>query len=150
MLSSAAVLVLLSSAGVMGFVPAPQQAVRSSQLTMAEKPAKGEACPVCGWIHDAGLTQIKIAGADPISLSGLLPDIVRLVHRAHEKGLAGVSTKDDTLVKICGGYKHPCKAFDDLNQRAAYKLLFDTSRRGFISLRGAVGRNRNKSESNPE
>ena len=41
MLSSAAVLVLLSSAGVMGFVPAPQQAVRSSQLTMSGKPAKG-------------------------------------------------------------------------------------------------------------
>ena len=41
MLSSTALLVLLSSAGVMGFVPSPLQAVRSSQLTMAEKPAKG-------------------------------------------------------------------------------------------------------------
>ena len=42
MLTSAAVLALLSSAGVMGFAPAPQtNAVRSSQLTMSGKPAKG-------------------------------------------------------------------------------------------------------------
>ena len=41
MLSSAAVLVLLTSAGVLGFAPAPQHAVRSSKLSMAEKPAKG-------------------------------------------------------------------------------------------------------------
>jgi hypothetical protein len=42
MLSSAAVIVLLSSAGVLGFVPSTQnQAARSVQLSMSGKPAKG-------------------------------------------------------------------------------------------------------------
>ena len=42
MISSAAVIVLLSSAGVLGFAPAAhQQSVRSSQLSMSGKPAKG-------------------------------------------------------------------------------------------------------------
>ena len=109
-----------------------------------------DACPVCGWIHDTGFTQIKIGGFEAVSLSGLLPDIVRLVHQAHEKGFAGVSTKDGDLLKTCGGYRHPCKAFDDLKRRREYKLLFDTRKRGFISLRGAVGINRNKSEAGSE
>jgi hypothetical protein len=108
------------------------------------------ACQVCGWIHDAEFTQIKQEGADAISLSGRLPDIVRVVHREHEKGFEQLSTKDGELLRVCGGYRHPCKAFDDLNHGADYKRLFDTSRHGFISLRGAVGRIRNKSESNPE
>lgn len=42
MVSSAAVIVLLSSAGVMGFVPSTQNhAARVSQLSMSGKPAKG-------------------------------------------------------------------------------------------------------------
>jgi hypothetical protein len=95
-------------------------------------------CPVCGWVHDAGFTQIKPIGVAAITLSGVLPNIVRLVHQAHEKGLNGLSTKDEILSRTCGGYRNPCKAFDDLNQRAAYQLLFDTRRRGFISLRGVI------------
>jgi hypothetical protein len=48
------------------------------------------------------------------------------------------------------GYRHPCKAFADLNHRRDYQTLFDTRKRGFLSLRGANGINRNKSQSNPE
>jgi hypothetical protein len=109
-----------------------------------------QTCPVCGWIHDASFTQIKIDGAEPISLSGLLPDILRTVHRAHEKGLAGMSTKDKELTAVCGGYYNPCKAFHALKRQREYRLLFDTSRRGTISLRGAIGKNWNKSEAGPE
>lgn len=107
-------------------------------------------CRVCGRIHDAGFTQIKGNQDEVITLGGILPDIVALVHSAHEKGLAGLSTKDDKLLKICGGYGNPCKAFDDLKHRNDYKNLFDTRKRGFISLRGAIGINRNKSEADPE
>lgn len=112
--------------------------------------SKSESCPVCGWNHDRGFTQIKIGNLKPICLGGILPEIVRLVHGMHEKGFAGLSTKDDELLKACAGYRNPCKAFDDLNRRHQYKQLFDTSRRGFISLRGMVGRKRNKSEGCPE
>jgi len=108
------------------------------------------ACLVCGWIHDAEFTQMKQDGADAISLSGRLPDIVRVVHRAHEKGFERINIKDEELLRICGSYRHPCKAFDDLNHRADYKRLFVTSNRGFIALRGAGGMVRNKSESSPE
>ena len=104
------------------------------------------ACPTCGWIHDATLTAIRIGDGEAVTLGGILPDIVRLVHEAHAKGLPALSTKDDELLKTCGGYGNPCKAFDDLKHRHEYKLLFDTRRRGFIALRGAVGRSRNKSE----
>ena len=103
-------------------------------------------CPVCGWIRDAGFTQIKANQDEVITLGGILPDIVALVHHAHEKGFAGLSTKDVQLLEICGGYGNPCKAFDDLKHRNDYKNLFDTRKRGFISLRGALGINRNKSE----
>jgi hypothetical protein len=112
--------------------------------------SKTEACPVCGWIHDRGFTQIKTDSREAISLAGILPEIVSLVHRAHEKGFTGLSTKDDALLEVCGGYMNPCQAFDDLNRRDEYKRLFDTRRRGFISLRGIAGRNRNKSEARPE
>ena len=108
------------------------------------------ACPVCGWMHDANFTQIRLPEGNAVSLSGVLPDIVRLVHQAHEKGFAKLSTKDDELINTCGGYRHPCKAFDDLNHQAEYKLLFDTRRRGFIALRGVAGTNRNKSETSSE
>ena len=108
------------------------------------------ACAVCGWQHDAGFTQVRLDEAEVVCLRGVLPDIVALVHRTHERGLPALSTKDDELLEVCRGYMHPCKAFDDLKQRAAYKLLFDTSRRGFISLRGAVGRSRNQSEPGSE
>ena len=109
-----------------------------------------DTCPVCGWMHNRGFTQMKIENCEAISLGGILPEIVRLVHEAHEKGFNGLSTKDDALLETCGGYGNPCKAFDDLNQRTAYKLLFDTRRRGFISLHGALGRNRNKTETDSE
>lgn len=108
------------------------------------------ACAVCGWIHDAGFTQIKPAHDSTIMLPGVLPEIVAVVHRSHEKGFPALSTKDDELLRICGGYRNPCKAFDDLNHRDDYKDLFDTRKRGFISLRGANGRNRKKSEARPE
>jgi hypothetical protein len=107
-------------------------------------------CPVCGWIHDAGFTQIKIGDGAVITLGGILPDIVALVHRAHANALMGLSTKDEELIKACGGYRHPCKAFDDLKHRNDYKRLFDTRKRGFLSLRGAIGINRNKPEPGPE
>lgn len=103
------------------------------------------ACPVCGWIHDAAFTQITISD-EKITLGGILPDIVRKVHDSHARDLAGVSTKDEHLTKICGGYYSPCKAFHGLKRQREYRLLFDTSRRGTISLRGAIGKNWNKSE----
>jgi hypothetical protein len=81
-----------------------------------------------------------------VSLAGCLPEILRLVHCSHEKGLPALSTKDDALLKACGGYHNPCKAFDDLNRRTEYKKLFDTRKRGFIALRGYPGISRNKSE----
>ena len=107
-------------------------------------------CGVCGWVHDTGFTQIKTDQGVVIQLGGILPDIVALVHRAHAKGLRGLSTKDEQLLKTCRGYRHPSKAFDDLKHRNDYQLLFNTRKRGFISLRGADGINRNKSEINPE
>ncbi|MCW5553321.1 MAG: hypothetical protein KIS67_14320 [Verrucomicrobiae bacterium] len=133
---------LASIGGVRAF------AVEEAGAAMAS--ATGCACSVCGWVHDSSFTQIKPDTGEAISLGGVLPYILALVHTAHEKGLNGLSSKDATLLNICGGYRHPCKAFDDLNQRAAYKRLFDTRRRGFIALRGAVGKSRNKSEFNPE
>jgi len=108
------------------------------------------ACGVCGCLHDPGFSQIRMNCFEGIRLGGVLPDIVRVVHRAHENGFAGLSSKDGELLKTCGGYRHPCKAFDDLKRRREYQLLFDARRRGFISLRGAVGINRNKSESRSE
>jgi hypothetical protein len=110
----------------------------------------GNACPICGSVHDAGFTQIKPTQGEVIALGGILPDIVAVVHRAHEKGLTGLSSKNEELLKICAGYKHPCKAFDDLKCRDGYKKLFDTRKRGFISLHGAIGTNRNNSEASPE
>ena len=107
-------------------------------------------CKVCGWIHDSGFTRIKIPGQDVISLAGILPEIVSLVHRTLENGLASLSTKDNDLLAICGGYRNPCKAFDDLKRRDAYKLIFDTRRRGFIALRHTLAINRNKSKAHPE
>jgi hypothetical protein len=105
-------------------------------------PHNQNACPVCGWVHDPGFTQIKTSQNETIILSGILPGIVALAHGTHEKGLPALSTKDDYLLKICGGYGNPCKAFDDLKHRDDYKKLFDTRKRGFISLRGANGINR--------
>ncbi len=109
-----------------------------------------DACPVCNWIHDTGFTQIIIKPDQVITLTGILPEIVALVHNAHATGFPAVSSKDEKLLVLCGGYNNPCKAFDDLNHRNDYKLLFDTRKRGFISLRGANGINRNKSEPHSE
>jgi hypothetical protein len=107
-------------------------------------------CSVCGWVHDPGFNQIKLGRGEVVFLRGVLPAIVALVHEAHAQGFDGLSSKDDRLRTLCGGYRHPCKAFDDLDRRREYHLLFDTSRRGLLSLRGAVGMNRNKSEPRPE
>ena len=95
-------------------------------------------CPVCGITHDSGFTQFIFPGGDTVAIAGVLPDIVRCVHAAHEKGFPNLITKNDELVQICGGYFHPSKAFYDLKQQQTYRLLFDTSRRGFIALRGFV------------
>jgi hypothetical protein len=111
---------------------------------------KSLTCPTCGWIHDPGFTQIIIQPERVIMLAGILTQIVDLVHREHEKGFRALSSKNEQLVGLCAGYRHPCKAFDDLKHRIDYKTLFDTRKRGFISLRGAIGINRNKSESRPE
>ncbi len=94
-------------------------------------------CPVCGLIHDSQFTSILIPGPEPepITLSGVLPDIVACVHKALAQGHPRLSTKDETLLRICGGYHSPSKAFHDLRQSPAYRALFDTSRRGFLSLR---------------
>ena len=102
----------------------------------------GKRCAVCAWLHDYSFTQILDGKGAVISLRGRLPGIVRVVHQAHEKGFSELSTKNEDLVGACGGYHNPCKAFDDLKRRSDYKQLFDTSRRGFISLRRAVGINR--------
>jgi hypothetical protein len=116
--------------------------------SMQEKPGQSP-CNVCHWAHDAAFTQIKVSSDKIISLGGVLPDIVAAVHRAGEKGLA-LSTKDEELVKLCGSYRHPSKAFDDLKHREDYKILF-ARKRGFISLRGVTGINsERKSETNPE
>jgi hypothetical protein len=98
--------------------------------------AQRTACPVCGFAHDHMFTQILVPGHAPITIAGVLPDIVRCVHKSHEKGFPSLSTKDDDLLRRCGGYGHPSKAFHDLRQSGAYQVLFDTSRRGFIALRG--------------
>ncbi len=99
---------------------------------------QSDACATCGWTHDRGFMEIRVPGYERFSLPGVLPDIVRCVHNTHEKGVARLGMKDETLVKACGGYFHPSKAFYDLGQRDAYRVLFNTSRRGFISLRGLV------------
>jgi hypothetical protein len=102
----------------------------------ARSELRGRQCPVCCFAHDHAFTQILVPGHAPITIAGALPDIVRCVHAAHEKGFPRLSTKDDGLLRRCGGYGHPSKAFHDLRQSGAYKVLFDTSRRGFIALRG--------------
>jgi hypothetical protein len=111
-----------------------------SQINVQTEGARNELrdrpCPVCGFAHDHAFTQILVPGHASITIAGALPDIVRCVHTAHEKGLPYLSTKDDDLLRRCGGYGHPSKAFHDLRQSGAYKVLFDTSRRGFIALRG--------------
>lgn len=106
-----------------------------------------ESCPVCGWEHDRQFRHIRRSGTpDWITLRGAACRIFSTVHAAHERGLAALSTKDDALEQACGGYRHPCKVFDDLGLRAEYKRLFDTRRRGYIALLGFLGMNRNKSE----
>ena len=106
----------------------------------AGEPERDGRCPTCGCTHDRGFTQVIVPGHAPVTIAGVLPDIVRCVHAAHEKGFLRLSTKDDDLLRTCGGYSHPSKAFYDLGQREAYRVIFDTSRRGFIALRGFVSR----------
>jgi len=61
-------------------------------------------CEVCGWRHDAGFSRIEIPGRAPILLHGLMAQIVGLVHAAQASGAGAVSTKDERLLEICGGY----------------------------------------------
>lgn len=118
---------MIAAISVSGAVPAAEERKRS----LAEK-----SCATCGWVHDARFHQIVIPGEPPVTLAGLLPKIVACVHAAHAKNQPSLSTKDDDLLRICGGYRNPCKAFYDLHEKRAYKALFDTSRRGLIALRG--------------
>jgi len=141
----------LAQCGEIGWlrVESLNPAGQASQLsTLNPAPAYGHPerrCPICGWIHDAAFTQINTGQTGNITIGGRLPDIVALVHRAHEHGLPGVGTKDAQLQKSCGGYRHPSKAFHDLKHRHDYKILFDTHKRGFLALRGAHVRTRNHS-----
>jgi len=104
----------------------------------APRPGSGspKVCGVCGWGHDAGFAWIVIPGRPVITLHGAMTQIVGLVHAAQASGAGPVSTKDERLLKICGGYRHPCKVFDDRKRSADYKVLFDTRRRGFLGLKG--------------
>lgn len=104
---------------------------------------KAVTCLVCGWQHDANFTRVVIPGSKEIVLRGVMSEIVACVHQAHARGLAHLDIKDDRLLGKCGGYRHPCKAFNDLGESKAYKALFDTSRRGYLTLRG---RRRKESE----
>lgn len=106
------------------------------QTDECQNRAHQESCLVCGFKHDREFTQFLAPDYTTFTLAGRLPDIARCVHRAHEKGFERLSTKDEELLRRCGSYRNPCKAFYDLRQSAAYKALFDTSRRGFIALRG--------------
>jgi hypothetical protein len=117
--------------------------VQSTEAGLA--PQTRSRCLICGWLHDAAFTQILIRNGESICLRGVLPEIVRHVHACHEKGFPHLNTKDDGLLRILGSYGHASKAFYDLNQRQAYRAIFNTSRRGFISLRGFVVNNPNKS-----
>jgi len=103
--------------------------------TRTRRRAKKLVCGVCGWGHDAGFTRIEIPGRRVIALHGLMAQIVGLVHEAQASGAGAVSTKDEKLLALCGGYRHPCKVFDDLKRRADYKVLFDTKRRGLLGLK---------------
>jgi hypothetical protein len=105
-------------------------------------------CQVCGWSHDPTFARIGTPSGEIDLGGGLLSEIVKIVHRAHETGQKGLNTKDDELVSLCSGYRNPCKAFDDLNHRDEYKLLFFTRKRGLISLNGAIGINRNIAKMN--
>ncbi|MDR3458445.1 MAG: hypothetical protein P4N60_13420 [Verrucomicrobiae bacterium] len=92
-------------------------------------------CGVCGWGHDAAFLRIAIPGRPVITLHGAMAQIVALVHAAQASGAGPVSTKDERLLALCGGYRHPCKVFDDLKRSADYKALFDRRRRGFVGLK---------------
>src|SRR5580692_4711653 len=43
-------------------------------------------CKVCGWEHDAKFLRLKMDGHKPIVLRGVLPEILAVVHSAHERG----------------------------------------------------------------
>ena len=94
-------------------------------------------CEVCGWGHDAGFSRVEIPGRAVIALHGLMAQIVGLVHAAQASGSGAVSTKDERLLAVCGGYRHPCKVFDDRKRGADYKVLFETRRRGYLRLKGS-------------
>ncbi|HEV2691956.1 MAG TPA: hypothetical protein VG347_03595 [Verrucomicrobiae bacterium] len=103
--------------------------------TMSKRMTKSGVCEVCGWTHDAGFARIEMPGRAVIELHGAMAQIVALVHAAQADGVGPVSTKDERLLKICGGYRHPCKVFDDLKRREVYRVLFDTRRRGWLGLK---------------
>jgi hypothetical protein len=115
---------------------AAQSHGRARQTLERQSRRKAVACPVCAWQHDTNFTRITIPGSREIVLRGVMSEIVACVHEAHARGLAHLDIKDDRLLRKCGGYRHPCKAFDDLGESKAYQALFDTSRRSYLALRG--------------
>lgn len=102
---------------------------------------RGGTCPVCGWIHDADFTLINLGDGEIIHLGGVLPNIVSLVHKSHANGLGGMSTKDAALLRACSSYLHPSKAFHSLKHSSDYQRLFNTRKRGFLSLGIPLGTN---------
>lgn len=107
------------------------------------------ACNVCGWRHDDDFAEITIPGRrgrqlgsamNPVRLTGVLPEIVAAVHAAHASGLTGLRTAK-LHDRLAGYGEHPSKAFYDLHQTQAYRLLLTVGRpRGLIRLRPANAR----------
>ena len=96
---------------------------------------KASFCIICGWIHNDSFTKFSRPGEETMSLVGIQPDIVRVVHAEHAKGLPGIDSKDKRLQRVLGGYGAPSNAFYSNDKRAEYKRLFDTSKRGTLRLR---------------
>lgn len=105
----------------------------------------GSSCTICGMVHDPMFMRIALPSGEVFDLTGVLSDIVQCVHLAHERGEVRLFIKNDELVKVCGGYRFPSKAFYDLGQATAFKALFDTSKNSYIRLRSAIVTGRNTS-----
>lgn len=110
----------------------------------ADAEVKLPPCEVCGWIHNPDFSVMvnpnaagkKLGAKDnPITLTGILPQIIEAVHKAHEEGLPRLATTK--LKGLCAAYgEHPSKAFHDLHKKQEYRALLLTNQpRGFISIR---------------
>ena len=120
--------------------------IRRREKARRDAEPKHPLCGVCGCRHDPQFTQIIVGGRrkkqlgapeNPIRLNGVLPEIFGRIHHAHAHGLNGLKTA--ALRELLLGYgEHPSKAFYDLHQVPAYRLLFVTGKpRGVIKLRFA-------------